>query len=431
MISGWGNFKNYNSKKFNPKNLKELKKLIKNPKYQNFIGRGNGRSYGDSSLNTNIISLKNLKKNIKIDIKNKIVECSSNVILKELNEKLLNKNLFLCVTPGTQYITIGGAVASDIHGKNHHNDGSFSDHVLECEILLANGKIKKCSKKKNSKLFYSTCGGMGLTGIILSAKFKVQNIKSNSIIESSIKTSSLKETMEIFNKKSDHKYIVAWLDMSAKYNHIGRGVVYFADHGKIKLKEFNQKIKLNFNFPNFFLNSLIFKILNTLFYFKNKKTSKKVLHLNKFFYTLDNILFWNRFYGKKGFVQIQILIKPKNASNNIKKIINFFQSQGQYSFITTLKKMGYSSKCYLGFSEPGYTLTFDIPNNKKLESFYKNLEIKLLKIKAKTYLTKDSLMSEIYFKKTYRNCNKFINYKKYIDPKSKFASYQSLRLGIR
>ena len=130
MISGWGNFKAYNSKKFNPKNLGELKKLIKNPKYQNFICRGNGRSYGDSSLNTNIISLKNLKKNIKIDIKNKIVECSSNVILKELNKKLLNKNLFLCVTPGTQYITIGGAIASDIHGKNHHHDGSVSDHIL-------------------------------------------------------------------------------------------------------------------------------------------------------------------------------------------------------------------------------------------------------------------------------------------------------------
>ena len=111
------------------------------------------------------------------------------------------------------------------------------------------------------------------------------------------------------------------------------------------------------------------KILNTLFYFKNKKTSKKVLHLNKFFYTLDNILLWNRFYGKKGFVQIQILIKPQNASYNIRKIINFFQSQGQYSFITTLK-MGYSSKCYLGFSEPD-TLTFDIPNNKKLELFIK------------------------------------------------------------
>ena len=431
MISGWGKFKNYNCKKFSPKNLKELKKIIKNPKYHNFISRGNGRSYGDSSINTNILSLKNLKKNIKINTRYKIVECSSNVLLKELNEKLLTKNLFLCVSPGTQYITVGGAIASDIHGKNHHNDGSFSDHIIECEVLLADGKVKKCSKNKNSKLFYSTCGGMGLTGILLSAKFKVQNIKSNSIIQHSVKTSSLKETLEIFEKKNNYKYIVAWLDMSAKYNHLGRGVVYFADHGKTKLKEFNQKLKVNFNFPNFFLNSLIFKILNTLFYFKNKKTSKKILHLNKFFYTLDNILLWNRFYGKKGFVQIQILIKPKNAIYNIKKIINFFQSQDQYSFITTLKKLGKANKCYLGFSEPGYTLTFDIPNNKKLELFYKDLEIKLLKIKAKTYLTKDSLMSEIYFRKTYRNLKKFINYKKTIDPKSKFVSYQSLRLGIK
>ena len=153
--------------------------------------------------------------------------------------------------------------------------------------------------------------------------------------------------------------------------------------------------------------------------------------MNKFFYTLDNILLWNNFYGQKGFVQIQILIKPKNALNNIKKIIKFFQYHRQYSFITTLKKMGNKNNCYLGFSEPGYTLTFDIPNNNKLKDFYKQLEIKLLKIDAKTYLTKDSLMSEKYFKKTYKNYKKFINYKRLIDPRSKFISYQSLRLGIK
>lgn len=431
MISGWGKFNNYSVNTFKPKTIKELKDLIKNPKYQNFIGRGNGRSYGDSSINKNILSLKNLKKVIRIDFQNKIVNCTSNVLLKDLNQKLLCKNLFLRVSPGTQYITIGGAIASDIHGKNHHNEGSFSDHVLEFEVMLANGKIKKCSKKKNSKLFYSTCGGMGLTGIILSAKFSVKEIKSNSIIQNSLKTNSLKETLEAFKTKHNYKYVVAWIDMSAKNINLGRGIIYCADHGVEDVKKINQKLKINFNFPNFFLSSYIFRILNTVFYISNKKIKKEKIHLNKFFYTLDNILLWNNFYGRKGFVQIQILIKPKNALNNIKKIIKFFQFNGQYSFITTLKKMGNANRSYLGFSEPGYTLTVDIPNNSKLKNFYKQLEVKLLKIEAKTYLTKDSLMSEKYFKKTYKNYNKFINYKKHIDPKSKFTSYQSLRLGIK
>ncbi len=431
MISGWGKFNNYSANIFKPKTLKDLKDLIKNPKFKNFISRGNGRSYGDSSINKNILSLKDLKKVIKIDVKNKIVNCTSNILLKELNEKLLSNKLFLCVSPGTQYISIGGAIASDIHGKNHHNDGSFSNHILEFQVMLADGTVKKCSKKKNSKLFYSTCGGMGLTGIILSAKFKVQDIKSNSVIQNSIKTASLKETLKEFNIKHNHKYLVAWLDMSAKNINFGRGVVYFADHGVKNVRKVKQKFKINFNFPNFFLNSCLFRILNTVFYIINKKSEKKILHMNKFFYTLDNILLWNNFYGQKGFVQIQILIKPKNALNNIKKIIKFFQFHRQYSFITTLKKMGNKNNCYLGFSEPGYTLTFDIPNNNELKDFYKQLEIKLFKIDAKTYLTKDSLMSEKYFKKTYKNYKKFINYKRLIDPRSKFISYQSLRLGIK
>jgi len=171
MINGWGKYGNYETKLYKPKTINAIKKKINKSFTDSFICRGLGRSYGDSSINNKIINLSNFKKKIQISKKKKEITCSSNFSIKELLPILLKENFFLKVTSGTQYVTIGGAIASDIHGKNHHMDGSFCDYVNEIQILLANGKIIKCSKTKNQKLFFSTCGGMGLTGIILSAKY--------------------------------------------------------------------------------------------------------------------------------------------------------------------------------------------------------------------------------------------------------------------
>ena len=172
-IEGWGRYGNYETKIYRPKTINEIKNKLSNSSIDTFICRGLGRSYGDSSINNKIINLSNLKRKLRISKKKNEIECTSNFSIKELLPILLKDKFFLNVTSGTQYVTIGGAIASDIHGKNHHKDGSFCDYVNEIEILLANGKIIKCSKNKNPKLFFSTCGGMGLTGIILSAKGRV------------------------------------------------------------------------------------------------------------------------------------------------------------------------------------------------------------------------------------------------------------------
>ena len=178
MINGWGRYGKYETKLYKPNNINSIKKIINNSSHDTFICRGLGRSYGDSSINSKVIDISNIKKKCQISKKKKEIYCSSNFSIKELLPKLLKKKLFFGVTSGTQYVTIGGAIASDIHGKNHHRDGSFSNYVKEIEVLTANGKIVKCSKKKNQKLFLSTCGGMGLTGIILSAKIHLINIPS-------------------------------------------------------------------------------------------------------------------------------------------------------------------------------------------------------------------------------------------------------------
>ena len=433
MINGWGRYGVYKTKIYTPKTISDIAKKLKKPSLDTYICRGLGRSYGDSSINNKIINLSNIKKKFKISKKKDEIECTSNFSIKELLPILLKENYFLNVTSGTQYVTIGGAIASDIHGKNHHKDGSFCDYVSEIKVLLANGKTIKCSKIKNPKLFISTCGGMGLTGIILSAKIQLLKVQSNLIKETIIKSNSLTETLNCFKKYNDKKYLVSWIDTSAKDKNLGRGVIYIGEHTIEKSKDFvrHSSFTINFDFPYFFLNNFFLKLLNKIYFIKNLKFKERIVEIKKYFYPLDNIKNWNKIYGKMGFVQIQILVPNLNAAVSLKKIVLFFQNKNQVSFVSTLKKMGKKNKNLLSFPEDGYTITFDVKNNPNLKSFYTQLEKLLIKMNAKIYLTKDALMTKDYFCKTYSNLGKFIKYKKIYDPDLKFTSYQSKRLDIR
>ena len=171
FISGWGNYKTIKSTIYQPRNIDELKKIIKQNK--KFTIRSKGRSYGDSSLGKNIISLDMLKEFIELDEKKGVIHCSANLTIENILNQTLSKGWFLRVTPGSKFISVGGLIASDVHGKNHHKDGTFCNHLLEIEILLNNGKVLRINKKKSANFFKSTCGGMGLTGVVLSAKFKM------------------------------------------------------------------------------------------------------------------------------------------------------------------------------------------------------------------------------------------------------------------
>ena len=428
FISGWGNYKTIKSKIYKPSNINELKKIIK--KNKKFTIRGMGRSYGDSSIGKNIISLDKFEKIIKFDEKKGYLHCSSNSTINQILKKTVNKGWFLKVTPGSKFISIGGLIASDVHGKNHHIDGTFCDHLIEIVILLESGKIIKINKKKNNNLFKASCGGLGLTGIILSAKFKMMKIKSNLMIQDTIKTYSLKDTIDCLDNHNNKKYVVGWID-TANYNKLGRSIIYLADHCKNGELSFNVKRKINlkkiFKIFSFLSINLILKKMSSIYFNIHFKSKNKIVDLDKFFYPLDSISGWNYFYGKKGFIQFQILIKNKNAVSNIDKIIKFLIKNNQISFLSTIKKLGNKNNNYLTFPENGYTLTMDIKNNSKMKNTFSVLEKFLMKINAKVYLTKDSLISKEFFYKSYRNLNKF---KQAIDRFKKFTSSQSERLKI-
>ncbi len=431
-LNGWGKNFNIYSNVYKPENNDEIIDIILKDKISNFITRGLGRSYGDSSLASNVISLKNYKKFFNLDEIKGIIECSSNYSLAELIKVILEKGWFFNVTPGSKFVTIGGAIASDVHGKNHHLDGSFSDYVISLKIITAEGKLYNCSKDENSELFQATCGGMGLTGITISVKIKLLKIKSQFIDTQIIKTKNLNETIVKFKELNDNKYLIAWIDTAAKDEAKGRSIIFIGNHledGDLKFKE-KRKISIPSKFPGFIINKYTIKLFNKIYYHFHKHNKKSKQNLDSFFYPLDNINNWNNLYGKNGFTQIQILIEEKDPEIILNKILDFFQERDQHSFLGTIKEFGKGNNNYLSFPNKGYTLTLDLKMTKKLNKIYQEFEDLLQNYKTRIYLTKDSFMSEQYFKKTYDNYNKFKEIKKKHDPFNLVNSLQSIRIGI-
>src|SRR5690554_5540320 len=251
----WGNYPIIENGSFVFRENEALKMIIQN--YNDLIPFGNGRSYGDSALGKNIIKVGSHNYFLSFDAIRGFLHVESGVLLSEILNIIVPKGWFLKVTPGTKLITIGGAIASDVHGKNHHIDGCFSECVQEFSLMLPDGEIVTCSKTENADVFKATCGGMGLTGVILDAKIILKKINSTYINQTTIKTRNLQETFVAFEKYKNIPYSVAWIDCFAKGSKLGKCILKigeFADDGNLDYLE-NKKMDIPFDFPSFILNS--------------------------------------------------------------------------------------------------------------------------------------------------------------------------------
>jgi len=429
-ISGWGRNTVSDVNISFPKNLKELKKEIK----KNCIARGLGRSYGDSSIQPyKTIVTTSLNNIINFNEKTGVLESECGVSIKQLNELIINKGWFLPVTPGSKNITLGGMIAANVHGKNHHKVGGFGKYVISFKILDNKNQLILCSRKKNNKLFNYTIGGMGLTGVIYSSKIKLKKIFSDLIYEEKIKCNNLKETLSNINKSKNWEYNVSWIDTSSPEREIGRSVISRGYFQKIKKKNiFNYSTKEILTMPSIFpfslINRFIIKILNTL-YFNFSGSGKYLTSINEFFYPLDKIKNWNNVYGKKGFISYQCSVPYKNAYKSIYEILKTLKKHKAYSFVSVLKSMK-KNDTPLSFGQNGFTLVFDFPNYRDITMILNKVNNIVLKYKGKIYLAKDStikkekfkdLNSEFYnheFTKLRKKSNYFFN------------SLQSKRLGL-
>jgi len=428
-LNSWGMYPYIKNKSISLESRDRLKIEILSDK--ELIPFGNGRSYGDSALNENIIYCKPYNYFLDFDDESGILHCQSGVLLSEIIEAFVPKGWFLKVTPGTKLITIGGAVASDIHGKNHHVEGCFSECVEEFTLMLANGEITTC--KRDDELFLATCGGMGLTGVILDAKISLKKINSKYINQTTIKTKNLQETFEAFEKYAYLPYSVAWIDCLAKDENIGKCLLMvgdFADDGNLDFKD-SRKLNIPFNFPSFALNTLSVKAFNWLYYKKSPHgESKQKVDIDTFFYPLDAINNWNRIYGKGGFTQYQFIL-PKDVSyDGLKEILGTISKSGKGSFLAVLKLYGKGNENYLSFPIEGYSLALDFKIEKGLFELLDKLDEIVLKYNGRIYLTKDVRVSKETFEKGYPSIEKFRKFRKDNKMDKKFNSLQSKRVGI-
>lgn len=401
-VANWGNFPVVEKEMKSEDSLSKIINFVKN--HNEIIARGNGRCYGDSALSEHIFSTKRLNKFISFDRLNGVIECESGVLLSQILEVIVPQGYFLFVTPGTKFVTVGGAIASDVHGKNHHAEGCFSEYVLEFSLLNERGEIIKCSRDENQEKFWATIGGMGLTGIILSAKFKLKNIETSYIYQESIKADNLDEIFRLFEESESWTYNVAWIDCLQKDKNLGRSILMRGEHAfkhQISQKQQQNPLELKkginpsvpFYFPGFVLNNLTVKLFNLLYFNKQrKKTVKNFVHYESFFYPLDIVNDWNKIYGKKGFIQYQMVIPKEKGKEGMKKILETIAKSGNGSFLAVLKLFGKNNpEAYNSFPQEGYTLALDFKVNSKLKKLVAQLDSIVEEYGGRIYLTKDSM----------------------------------------
>ena len=430
-LTSWGRCPILESIQFAPQNISDVS--IHLAATDALIPRGLGRSYGDSALAAQVLSTLSLNHFIAFDNETGILTCEAGVSLVDILTTFVPKGWFLSVTPGTKFVTIGGAIASDVHGKNHHVDGSFSNHVHSFQIIVADSSCVECSRTSHPELFRATCGGMGLTGIIVSATIGLKKIQSAFINETTYKAKNLEEVFALFEAHQASTYSVAWIDCLASGENLGRSLLMLGEHAEEGGLILNNAKKLSVpcTMPTLLLNSYSIKAFNALYYNKQReKIVERFVHYDKYFYPLDGLNHWNRLYGKNGFTQYQFVLPKVAGFEGMTKILKEISASKRGSFLSVLKAFGPENENYLSFPMEGYTLALDFKIEPGLFELLERLDRIVLEVGGRIYLAKDVRMSEATFKQSYTKWLDFATIRTRYGADKHFHSLQSKRLGI-
>lgn len=437
-VKNWGNTPTIQSNLIPFHSVEQLREIMLNT--TSTIPRGMGRSYGDSGLNNTIISTTDFNQIKECDMTTGQIVCESGVTFAAIIKRVLPLGWFLPVTPGTKFVSIGGAISANVHGKNHHVHGSLSNHIIYIDVMQTDGQVIRATKTENSDLFFNTCGGMGLTGIITDVCLQLIPVETAYIRQKTIRAKNLTEIMDYFETYNDWTYSVAWIDCLAKGDNLGRSVLMLGEHAVIselqkKKRRVPLKIKakrkksIPFFFPNWALNNWSIRLFNFFYYFFNsEKTS--IIDYDTFFYPLDGINNWNKMYGNRGFTQYQCVFPLKTSRDGLTELLSKISARGLGSFLAVLKRFGNETLPGLTFPMEGYTLALDFPMNDATLDLMNELDNIVKKFGGRLYLAKDSRMSASLFQSTYTNFKDFQPFKKYIDSKNHLSSLQSKRLKM-
>jgi FAD/FMN-containing dehydrogenase len=381
---------------------------------------GNGRSYGDVCQNQDgvLLATRGLDRFIAFDAATGILECEAGVLLSEIIDLVLPAGWFLPVTPGTCFVTVGGAIANDVHGKNHHRTGTFSHHVLEFELLRSDGQVLRCTPQHNRDWFSATAGGLGLTGLIRCAKLQLRRVPGPWIRGDSMRFATLGEFFALAHQSdADHEYTVAWLDCGAGRSKLGRGIFIRGNHASSDRRPpSGSPLRMPVTPPISLVNGLTLPIFSRLYFHSPAAQQRDALwHFQPFFYPLDRVLHWNRIYGPQGFFQYQCVVPEQCAEESLAQMLELIARCGLGSFLVVLKLFGQiPSTGLMSFPRPGATLALDFPNRgARTLALLESLDAVTRSAGGAVYPAKDARMSAASFRQYFPQWERF---QAYIDP---------------
>ncbi|WP_071672790.1 FAD-binding oxidoreductase [Nioella nitratireducens] len=438
-VSGWGNFPKLDARLSAPRHEAALAALVAEGRA---IARGNGRSYGDSAVSVaNTIDMRCFDRMLGFDPATGQLVAEAGVMLADVIDSFLPRGWFPMVTPGTKLITLGGAIAADVHGKNHHVDGSFRACVDWIDVMGPDGAVTRCSRDENAVLFGWTLGGMGLTGVILRCAIRLRPVKSGWIRQQMIPAENLDAVITAFEDNMDATYSVAWIDCAAKGDRLGRSLVMLGEHadpGEVPARHRatpfhaprHRKITFPMNAPSFALNPLTVRAFNALYYWNGaRQKGQSIVDWDGYFYPLDAILKWNRLYGRKGFMQFQCVLPQDTARDGLNRLLTAISESGQASFLSVLKRFGPQDSPF-SFPMEGYTLALDFPRHARAIALMPDLDAITLDHGGRYYLAKDSRLPADTFTAADPRAADFAAWRRDNGLADAFASAQSERLHL-
>ncbi|MFF4904433.1 FAD-binding protein [Streptomyces sp. NPDC001260] len=442
-VTGWGRTAPTAARLIRPRTYEEAAAAVRECGARGGIPRGLGRAYGDAAQNAGgvVFDMTGLDRIHVIDADDGTVLCGAGVSLHRLMEVLLPLGWFVPVTPGTRQVTVGGAIGADIHGKNHHVSGSFSRHVLSFELLTADGEIRTVGR--GTPLFDATAGGMGLTGVILTATLGLLPVETSLMSVDTERASDLDDLMARLTGTDHHyRYSVAWIDLLARGAATGRAVLTRGDHAPFDALPARARARaLEFRTPRFpsapaflpegLLSRTTVGLFNELWYRRAPRArTGELQRISTFFHPLDGVPHWNRVYGRGGFVQYQFVV-GHGQEDTLRRIVRRIAERRCPSFLAVLKRFGPADPGWLSFPLPGWTLALDIPAALPgLGRFLDRLDEEVAAAGGRVYLAKDSRLRPELLAAMYPRLDDFRALRAEVDPRGVFVSDLSRRLDL-
>lgn len=441
-LAGWGRYPVCESDVYRPEKLAELRSVVIS-NVQTLIARGAGRAYGDAAMNADsrVLDVERMNRMLAFDAESGVLRCEAGVTIAEILDVFLPRGFFPPVTPGTRHVTLGGSLAADVHGKNHHRDSSLASHVLWFDLMLASGETKRCSRQENADLFWATVGGMGLTGVILELEIRLRRVVSAYLEGEIIRAANVDEAFARFEASdSRYDYSVAWIDCLSRGGALGRSVLSVGNFAApealpARLRqaplrpEPPSRFSLPFDLPGFVLGAAAVRAFNAVYYLRHPSAVHLITPYQTFFYPLDSVDNWNRIYGRRGFVQYQCVWPLNESREGLVEVLETIAKSGRGSFLAVLKRFG-RQEGMLSFPMPGYTLALDFPVTPGLLEFLGGLDAMVVARGGRVYLAKDARLSPEMLRAMYPNLDRWRQIKASADPDNRFSSSLSRRLRM-